>query len=989
MGLTFAQPWWLAVACLAVPLGVLGVRSFISMSRVRAWSAVLVRTALLLVLASMLAGAAGVRESDRIVVVAIVDVSDSARQLAARFGSLGGDEAGESVPYETAVHRFLETAAQTRQGGDALGVVLFDADSFAALSPTAGVLGPLSLDVAPRAGSDLASALQSAQALLPPSARQRLLVISDGNETGAGSREIAEQLAAAGVPVDVVPLRYDVSGEVLVEAVDLPPRAQEESTVDLRVQLRATGPAVGRLELRYRGRAIDLDPSEATGLPVRLVEGSNLITVPLELDTGAVHKIEAIFVPEGEVDDRIAVNNRGEAFTVTPGVGRTLLVDGVGHGTSGPLAASLRRAGRTLDIIPPSALPQDLLTLQSYDLVILENVAADEVPRARQTTIAEYVRTLGGGLVMVGGYDSFGAGGWNNTPLEEVLPIEMDLPEELIIPQAAIAFVIDKSGSMGSSVMGGARSQQELANESTALAIETLDPTDLVMVLAFDSGTDRVIPLGPNGDALQSAERVRRIGAGGGTNMYPALALAGRELAGVEAAVKHVIVLSDGQSQGMPQEGVTIAENLLANDITVSTIAVGDGADRGTLLQIATAGGGEYYDVVDPTQLPRIFIKEIRVVRKAMIREGVFTPALTGEPSALLGGIDRQPRPPLGGLVLTQDKGEAKVTTPIRTPDGEPVLAHWFVGRGRAAAWTSDASTWSNAWIDWPGYDSMWRAIADSVARPTDDTDLELTSEVRGDRLTVRLDASDRQGRPLDLLRVPTSVYTPSGERVDLELEQDGPGTYTASIDASEQGNYVVVSTPSRAGETLAAKVGGASRPLSPEYRDLTSDEGALTQLAARTGGRVLDLDDASAETLFERGELPPAVALQPLWPVLLGWAVVLLIADVATRRVAWDRWLTRETAAAFADQAVERAEAAAATLASVRAKKATRASEQARRAPSASAPIEPIPAPTSKIEPAPAEPGATPVNSDIEESEDGISGLLAAKRRAQRRYKQ
>ena len=49
-----------------------------------------------------------------------------------------------------------------------------------------------------------------------------------------------------------------------------------------------------------------------------------------------------------------------------------------------------------------------------------------------------YVRETGGGLVMTGGPDSFGPGGWYRTPVEDVLPVDMDVRSEKYFPSLSL-----------------------------------------------------------------------------------------------------------------------------------------------------------------------------------------------------------------------------------------------------------------------------------------------------------------------------------------------------------------------------------------------------------------------------------------------------------------------------------------------------------------------------------------------------------------------
>lgn len=1026
MTLSFRDPAWLLLILLALPLAWAGLRWFRSMSRARAWSAVIARSVLIALVAMMLAGAATVQRSDRLAVMALVDVSGSVQ----RFADFGTLPDGRKRTPAMAVRDWLNTAAGQRGPEDLLGVVVFDGSSLAVAAPSAPAaqrdadssrgwsIDDLPLDLSLAEGTNIADALRFAGALFPPNVRKRVLLISDGATTAGDALAAADEIASiageggGGVPIDALPIAYRVENETMIEFVDAPPRASRESLITVRVGLNSTGPTTGTLRLVREGQEIDINgDAPGYGRRVALEGGRQVIPIDVRTPAESVHRFRAYFEPDDPSRDTVVQNNSGEAFTVTPGKGRILFVDGVSHGGSGPgaiLPNTLLRAALDVEVIPPGAMPTDLLALEEYDLVMLQNAPAEAMPPNGQALLASYVRDMGGGLVMIGGGDSFGAGGWNGGEVEEVMPVEMDLPEDLIVPSAAIVLVLDSSGSMNHHVLGGTRTQQQIANEAAALAIQTLDAQDLVGVIEFDNTHCTVVPLAPNSDAATSAARVRGISSGGGTNMYPALAEAGAMLRNVEAQVKLIIVLSDGVSMGSPMYGQSIAEQLAREDVKVSTIAVGDGADTEALEMIARAGGGEYYRVIDPNLLPQIFIREVRVVRKPMVRESPFTPRLTPVGSPVTSGLPST-LPTLHGLVLTQPRPDATAIDAIVAPTGEPVLSHWNVGLGQAAAWTSDASAWARDWINTPLYETLWTQLARTLSRPASDQQYEVITEARDGRLRIRLDAADDDGDPLDLLTVPGWVHTPSGERKAITLAQTGPGVYEAEIEANESGAYVTALTPRLGERRLAPVVAGAASATSPEYSRLQSDISLLRRLTEATGGRVLSWDSPQLANLFDRGDLPPTRALSPLWPTLLAWTIAVMLLDVGTRRIAWDRLLSQELATALRQHAQstvrERGEQATATLGRLRGRSGK--TEQA-SAPSPAPSSPPRRASAPKAAPDEAErrrsirealqatqgrPPTPPSESKKsappaqEERGDAASGLLAAKKRARERF--
>ncbi len=910
--LQFSNPEWLWLAILAPVMAWLGWKWLRGMTALRRGSAVVARAALIALVTAMLAGATAVRSTDRLAVIAVVDVSGSVRRFYPT--QLGPD--GRPIGALDRVRDYLREATKNRGPDDLFGLVVFDGVSLAVASPSRVNVLDRPLDSAAAEGTDIDGALKLAAAMLPPDANGRIVLFSDGNQTRGDAVKAARGLAAGrGAPpsVDVVALSYRVRSEVVVEAVDAPTQAPAGSTVVVRVRLRSTGPASGRLGLSVGDEPVDLAPDEpGLGMAVTLAAGERTIAVPVQLGPGRVHAFTARFEPDAEdasgtsggaatPGDTVFVNNQAQAFTFSPGRGAVLLVDGVSHAESaGPgalLGETLRAAGMDVSVVAPEGVPEDLLRLEAYDLIILANVPAESVPPGSQALLADYVTQLGGGLVMVGGPDAFGAGGWKGTALEPILPVKLDLPEQMVVPPAAIVIVLDNSGSMNRTVMGSSRSQQTIANMGAALAIETLDKGDELGVTAFNSTYRRVIPLSRLDDPKAAAQLVRGIHTDGGTNIPPPVRDAFNQLKASKASVRHIILLTDGISAegrgGLPE----LAKEISDSGIKLSTIAVGDGADTETLREMAVLGGGEYYRVNDPNTLPRVFVRAVRVVRTPLVREGRFTPVMVGTASPVVQGIGQAPD--LHGLVLTQAREDATVTQVMRSASGEPLLSYWNAGLGRVAAFTSDASAWAREWVTTPVYAKMWTQLARQLARPPAERGAELTLSVDGDRVRVRLDAADEQGVPRDLLDVPGKVYAPDGRATDVRLMQTAPGVYEGSAPATLGGGYVVTLTPRLGARPLAPVVGGVTRPPGEEFRRLESEDGLMRQIAAATGGRVLELGAPSAVggrgVLFDRAGLKPGSVRTPLWQGLMLWTLVVLLLDVGTRRVAWDRFIGSE----------------------------------------------------------------------------------------------
>lgn len=1009
---------------------------------IRKWPAFFIRVVLVLLLLLSLAGLSSVRRVDQVALVAVLDVSGSMRLLAPKVPVVRAQSDGTSVqsqvPFTTRAAELIALRAAEKKPEDLFGAVAFAGQGQTVIAPRSGGVvsqaEPKQGEPAPKInlanmlleqradGTDLAGAIELALASVPESATGRLLVVSDGLATKGDVLAAARLAASRGVVIDVVPAVYKVEREVMVTEVDAPLRAPPGSQVPLRVVLDATTAGRGLLRLVQEGQEVDINGASAgLGQEVNLTVGRNVITLGAQLSLGRVHRFEVIYEPfapaEGQlVSDTSSENNRGLAVTMSPGAGKVLVLDGGSaedRQGSDVLAAMLREGRLDTTVISATAAPSNLLAWQEYDLVILQNLAAEVMSEESLTQLRQYVTDFGGGLLMTGGVQSFGAGGWKATPIEPILPVTLDVPERLVLPTAAVVLIIDSSGSMGRGVSGTDRNQQQIANQGAVAALRTLDVRDLVGVIRFDNRAEWVVDLQANNKPAETAEAILDIAPSGGTNLPPAMEMAFDSLARTQAQVKHVIVLSDGLSQGRERLGA-LARRYEQAGIKLSAVAIGDAADASGLEALARVGGGEFFQVVDPTILPRVLIKAVRVMRTPLVREQPFVPMAATTASPLVAGFAGENVPALGGLNLSQAKISSDqkqvegVNYILISPEGEPVLATWQAGLGQAGAFTSDFHRWGQGWSQWPAGRVFAAQLAKSLARSSEASGLELVATADQSRAEVRLEAVDDRGRPIDGLQVAASVFSPRGEQVNLSMQQTGPGLYSAGAAVRESGIYIVTAAVSsgggqgKTGSTGAPVVGGIVVPPGQELRTLAADGAMLREVAKITGGREIslaELEQMTSQSLYLRDTIEKRESRQPLWPILVAIAAGVFVLDVASRRVAWERLTDRASRREMLEAARKRTESAASSV--QRLKKTTveagvRADEQVRSQPSVREPVM-VRRPTFvrraaeevKPEAGGAEGAAEGAVMPAVKEEEAGSGLLAAKKRARARMEE
>lgn len=976
MNLILDQPVWMLVMLLGLGAAIIGWRVLRGLPTTRRFVIVAARFASFACLALALAGLQRVTKTDRLTVIAAIDTSGSIQG----YANLGTDDNGYPIPASTASLDFLHRNSTQHQDDDRLGILSFDGQSSVVLPPrSVGSIKDIALDTPPMPGTDIAGALTRARSLIAGDSKGRIVLISDGVSTVGP----VDQLTLS-TPVDVVPIEYAVTREVLVQSVEMPARVAKNSLMPVRITMHSTGPANGRLKLIVDGQTINLDPnSPSGGLPLALKGGVEPISISVPIGAGRVHRVRAVWEPELDqtstpIADTNTLNNESTALTLTSDHGRAMIVSASPDTEAGSLIHTLESAGWVIDTIGPVEVPTNLLGLEPYDLIVLINTPRDALMPGIEPALDDYVRTLGGGLVFVGGYEALGAGGWNAPLMNEsgneqddehglianLLPVNLEIPDDVVTTHAAVALVLDSSGSMQHTVMGSSRTQQSVANNSAASAIEVLDPTDMVTVISF-AGTPRlVVPITKNDDPERVQSRIKSIASGGGTNLAPALSMAGKQLESVDSKTKHIVVLSDGESQNA-ESLPAIATQLGAKGIKVSTITIGDDADEKTMRLIATNSGGVYYRVVNPSVLPRIFLKAVRVLRRPMVREGQITPVIVEPASPMLAESGSITIPDLAGLVLTEHKSDdPRVMVPIVSTQGEPILAGHQVELGRVAVFTSDASQWAGDWTSADSFDRFWNHLSQWAGRGEDPGVGELSMSRSGSGLSINYTAIDDAGVPIDGLTIESKVFT-EGSTQSINLVQTGPGQYAGDVASIPPGDHVVVATPKRDAKPIRPTIGAVHIDDHTEFDTLESNRAALESIAERSGGRVLSMSESA--DLFARYGLTEVSSYESMWRTMLILGFILFLIDLGARRVAWDRWIAQAAAETIAVSRAVRADQLAAVIES------TKHTE-----PQVHIESQPV---RRQYHP----PVQTSKESDDKEIEE-LSALMAAKRRARER---
>ena len=713
--------------------------------------------------------------------------------------------------------------------------------------------------------SDLSSALTLASALLPEDAQGRIVVLSDGATEDV--RAAAQQLAARGVTVDFQSFSGDALPDAQISQLNVPSRVYQGQSFTVTVQVTANHDTAGTLVL-YQNR------TPVSSREVTLRRGDNSFTFrDTAADTGVV-TYEARLISEG---DSCAQNDSMGGYVYVQGAPKLLLVEGR-QGEGSEMAAMLSAAAMQYETVLPAQLPYDAEQLRQYDGVVLVNVDYDAADEEQWAALDSAVRVLGRGLTVIGGDSSYALGGYRGSKLEEMLPVTIDVRNKLDLPSLALMLVIDKSGSMSDGMFGTTR--LELAKEAAMRAAEVLTPNDQVGVIAFDDAAKWVVNLQKAEDVEAIQNQIGTIRPGGGTAFFTALYEATYALMNAQAQQKHIIFLTDGEAGDTGY--LQLCDIMQQNNITLTTVAVGSGADQATLRTLAQQGGGRAYAANEFDNLPKIFTKETYLVSGSYVQNRTFTPVIT-EQSAL---TDFEGFPQLSGYLAATEKSLATVS--LMSDREDPILAWWQYGAGRVVAFMADSrGAWTSEFLQWDQAAAFYGGMA-AFTLPGEEREGQLTTERQGDALRIVYTAPE--GAQTGLSTSVTALL-PDGTQTQLALQESAPGVYEGEIAAAQLGAYALrVEQRDASGELQRVMEGGAVNGYSGEY-DLRNQnaESTLPYLSALTGGR--EITD-SAEMLKSTHAV--VRARRDLTQPLLWALMVLLLCDIALRRLSWDVALER-----------------------------------------------------------------------------------------------
>lgn len=866
------------------------------------------------------------------------------------------------------IKELIQNLENNRRGGNRVGVITFGskAEIEHPLSEERKT-GEYSLQILPD-GSDLHEGLHLALNLVNPNRPARILVLSDGEANGADPSVAARRARELGVPVDVRSFERQKIGDLAVESVLLPEMVGPREPFQFSVWVHADRAVQGTLQVLRDGKPL----ASATR---DFVPGMNRVFFRDLLDGGGSFNYSVVLETP---DDPILENNVGAGVVRVESGPRVLVL--TNDGSEGNLVRALKAASLPVDVVAAKDHPLTQDSLDRYRAVIVENIPADTFGRLKMERLAQFVEDLGGGLLLTGGERSFGTGGYFKSPLDEVLPVSMELREEHRKTRLALAVALDRSGSMMAPVSGG-KVKMDLANLGTIECIKMLSSSDSIAVIAVDSTPHVVQPMTRVDDPDSISRKVRGIQSmGGGIFVYEALVEAGKQLmkAG-DYSTRHIVLFSDAADSEEPGDYIALLQKFEKAGITVSVIGLGAPTDvDGKLLEdIAKRGRGNILFTNDAEELPRLFTQDtMSVARSSFIKKDETSPeglpgVLQPLDAKLLGDVGNGPFPNVDGYNLSYLKPDARAAVISKDEYSAPWSAFWYRGLGRAAALTFE--------VDGPntGAFGSWDDYADFLVTHVrwllgsgnpNESYLAVKQDGQDAVVTVELDPdrpeANRSTTP-ELVVVP-----PGAEReaaVRPEFVWTGPNSLEARFRMDRMGNYRTLLKDPR-GQLVRGPA--VTLPYSPEFAPrvgLPTGKEVLADLAKISGGKE------RADILEVFSDPPRASRTVPLLPALCILGIGLLMLEIAGRRLSlWERLVDLVTPEA----------ALAGGVATLPPPAAAKRSWWPKRKP-ATRPVAPAPATAATAQsPKPAAPVAPPTSP----TSDTADVYAQAKQRAKKR---
>nr|WP_300003809.1 VWA domain-containing protein [Tissierella sp.] len=754
---------------------------------------------------------------------------------------------------------FIEKALAGKSDLDRAGIVTFGAGAEVETSIKTDIKGVDFQSQVNGRFTDIENALKVSRGLMPPDTMKRIVLMTDGFENLGDSLSQSELIKTAKIDFKVLQQEQEQSEEVQIDDIEIPERLYENQSFDIVLSISSN--------VKTRGRVTLYSDSKVVGeRSVNIEKGVNRFVFKDRAQSGGFKSYKAVITSD---NDTLTQNNEYSTFGQVEGSANVLLIDGK-EDAGRELEKILNSANIKVDAIKDKQAPKSIDSISKYKSIIMSDVSLENVSTEFVNSLKTYVKDYGGGLVVTGGENSYALGGYYQTPLEEILPVDMEMKVQGEVPSLGLILVIDKSGSMDEGHAG--TNKMEVAKDAAIKAVKSLKSKDQIGVVAFDGNAQWVVRPSANQNKEDIIADIASIRAGGGTSILPALNAAYEGFLDTDTKLKHVILLTDGQAERTGYD--PLIEKMREEKITISTVAVGSDADTRLLETIALDGKGRYYFVDQYDSLPSIFTKETFLASKSYINNKSFVP-LVGAYDDILGPF-QEGIPVIDGYIGTSNKERAQKI--LLTDKGDPLLSAWQYGLGKTVAWTSDVNgQWTSNYLETPeGVEFLTNIVQSSFPRIYDE-DLLVETSSKGDQEEILVKNNKSTSKDI---RTEVNIITPDLETINLKLKTSKPGEFKESFKPEGNGVYLLRINQYQGDKLINSSNSATSINYSKEY-NINNNQNRLGALVSESDGIFIK----EADEVF-KGDLDKIYARKDLSQILLTLALILLLLDIALRRL-------------------------------------------------------------------------------------------------------
>lgn len=752
--------------------------------------------------------------------------------------------------------------------GDSYGIVTFGREALVEQFLTSEKRFGGLMTVPKGTATNFEQAVSTALTMIPGECGGRIVLLTDGKQTGGDIQNMARVLAAGKTEFLTLLYESEEVQDAYIENVEIPAYLHPGDEYAVTVLVESNYETDAELSI-YSGS------SRTMSGRVHLNAGSNRFVFRQQAGSGT--GTENLSVRIQAPGDACGENDVYSAYAALEAPPKTLVISGMGTDAF-PFLSLLNAAGCDVSAVSALNAPADINAMLDYRCIILANVYIDDLPRGFLDNLESYVKDYGCGFVCCGGEDSFALGGYRDTVLETVLPVDMELRGVDELPSMAMVMVIDHSGSMISGPDSSGMNNLDIAIRAAEVAVDNLRKTDYVGILTFDDKYSWQVELTEVTDRSAIKESIKKIREGGGTTIKPALQEAYRVISKSDASIRHVVLLTDGMGETTDFQDVANAYS--AAGITLSAVAVGEGSDTRLLQRLADSCGGRYYYSDISSDIPKIFAQEVFLGGDSYIQNGDFSLAVSSA-HELTMGLFAQGWPHVYGYVSSTPKTASR-TVVASAEKEDPILTVWQYGLGRTAAWNSDVTgEWTGGFSGQEDYVRLWKRIVEYAAGNVGMGEDRVNVATAGETVKISYRTDNYDGGT----EVYATAIRPDGSTGEVKLHVVAPGSYEAELPADRAGLYHFNIRRMDGGEISSYMTAAAAVQFSDEYKfDVSTD--ALLKFTKEYGRIIAPEENIWRPIAAETGEK------RSLANLLLGLAILLFLADVSMRRFQYvPRW--------------------------------------------------------------------------------------------------